>query len=128
MNLASGPASAPDCIFCKIVANQVPAPKLYEDSEVIAIRDLRPQAKDHFLVIPKTHIAALDEAFSEAGSGPTELIGKLFQVGTHLARKHGLLPHGFRSVINTGEHAGQTIFHVHLHILGGEPLGGGFGN
>lgn len=128
MTRAPTPSSAPDCVFCKIVANQISAPRLYEDSDIIAIRDLRPQAKDHFLVIPRTHIAALDEAFPEAGSGPTELMGKLLQVGTHLARKHGLLPQGFRSVINTGEHAGQTVFHLHLHVLGGEPLSGGFGN
>ena len=119
--------AAPDCVFCKIIEGSIPAPKLFEDSEIIAIRDLRPQAKDHFLVIPKTHIEALDEAFPESGPASIELMGRLLQVGTHLARKHGLLPNGFRSVINTREGAGQTVFHVHLHILGGEPLSGGFG-
>ena len=111
-----------DCIFCKIIQGGIPAPKLYEDDRFIAIRDIRPQAKTHLLVIPKEHVASLDEAFPVRGETKSDLVGQLFAVGTLLARKHDLLPAGFRSVINTGVGGGQTVFHLHLHLLGGESL------
>lgn len=117
----------PDCLFCKIIAGQIPSPRVYEDEQFICIRDIRPQASKHFLVMPKKHVASLEAAFPESGQGESALIGQLFEVGTRIARKEGLLPRGFRSVINTNEHGGQTVFHIHLHLLGGEPLEESFG-
>ncbi len=117
---------AEDCVFCKIISGKIPASRLYEDEKFICIRDARPQAKTHLLVIPKEPIASLEEAFPEQGEGQSELVGKLFEVGTRIARQQGLLPGGFRSVLNTGLSGGQTVFHLHLHILGGESLRGQF--
>jgi histidine triad (HIT) family protein len=111
-----------DCIFCKIVRGEIPSPKLYEDDRFIAIHDIRPQAKTHWLVLPKEHISSLDEAFPAQGRSQYQLVGEMFEVGTKLARQSGLLPGGFRSVINTGHDGGQTVFHLHLHVLGGEVL------
>ena len=107
-----------DCIFCKIVSGAVPSPKLHEDERFIAIRDIHPQAKTHLLVISKEHVASLDEAFPVQGESRSELVGRLVETGTRLAREFGLLPGGFRSVINTGHEGGQTVFHLHLHVLG----------
>jgi histidine triad (HIT) family protein len=117
----------PDCLFCKIVAGEIPAPKLYEDQDFICIRDIRPQAKTHLLLLPKEHIASLDAAFPENGEARTATLGRLFEVGTKVARQYGLLPSGFRAVINTGPGGGQTVFHLHLHILGGGVLQEHFG-
>jgi histidine triad (HIT) family protein len=112
-----------NCIFCKIIAGSIPSPKIYEDENLIGIRDIQPHAKAHFLIIPKKHIASLDEAFPVSGPTQSELLGSMFRAGTAVAREQGLLPNGFRATINTGEHGGQTVFHLHLHILGGGPLG-----
>jgi len=111
-----------DCIFCKIVRGEIPSPRVYEDDRFIVIRDIRPQAKTHWLVLPKVHVASLDDAFPVHGPTQAALVGELFEVGTKLARQNGLLPGGFRSVINTGSDGGQTVFHLHLHVLGGEVL------
>ena len=116
-----------DCIFCKIIDGTFQAPKLYEDESWICIRDIQPQAKTHLLVIPKEHVASLSEIYPERGKGRNDLVGDLFQVATRIARQQGLLPGGFRSVINTDKNGGQTVFHLHLHILGGEALRGSFG-
>lgn len=119
--------SSSTCIFCKIVAGQIPSPRVYEDADFIAIRDIQPQAKIHLLVLPKSHVASLDEAFPGNGTAPrVPALGRLLEVATEIARSEGLLPGGFRSVINTGVQGGQTVFHLHLHILAGE-LGGHFG-
>jgi histidine triad (HIT) family protein len=119
--------SSSDCLFCKIIAGEISSPKLYEDSEFIAIRDLRPQAQVHLLVMPKQHVASLETAFPENGNSKEVLIGRLFKAGTVVARQQGLLPGGFRAVINTGRDGGQTVFHLHLHILGGKTLDDHFG-
>lgn len=111
-----------DCIFCKIVKGVIPAPRIFEDEGFICIRDIQPQAKTHLLVIPKEHVASLDTAFPESGASKTELVGKLLEAGTKVARQNGLLPGGFRAVVNTGKDGGQTVFHLHLHILGGDAL------
>ncbi len=116
------------CIFCKIVAGEIPSPKLFEDERFIAIKDLHPQAQFHALVIPKKHIVSLDEAFPAEGAGDSKLIGDLMATGTKVAREQGLLPAGFRSVINTGAGGGQSVFHLHLHVLGGGPMSGRFGS
>lgn len=105
-----------DCVFCKIAAGGIPAPKLYEDDSFFCIRDIRPQAKIHLLVMPKEHIHSLEQA-------SPELVGRLFETGVKVAQQQGLLPGGFRSIINTGRDGGQTVFHLHLHLLGGGALG-----
>jgi histidine triad (HIT) family protein len=115
-------STSKDCLFCKIAAGTIPAPKLYEDEEFYCIKDIQPQAAKHLLVIPKAHIASLDTAFPAEGPQRTDLIGRLFETGTRIARSQGLLPGGFRAVINTNRNGGQTVFHVHLHLLGGEEL------
>jgi histidine triad (HIT) family protein len=119
--------SGVDCIFCKIIQGAISSPRVYEDDTFICIRDIRPQAKTHLLVIPKRHIASLDDAFPAQGKQESELMGKLLEAGTRIARQQGLLPGGFRSVINTLRDGGQTVFHIHLHILGGAVLQEGFG-
>lgn len=111
-----------DCIFCKIIAGEIPSPRVYEDKNFICIRDIRPQAKVHLLVIPKDHVASLDEAYPEKGKDHHETVSQLFDATVKIAREQKLLPFGFRSVINTGEGGGQTVHHLHLHILGGEQM------
>jgi histidine triad (HIT) family protein len=112
-----------DCIFCKIVDGVIPSPRVLENEEFICIKDIQPHAKAHFLVIPRDHIESLEEAFPANGVQMTELLGRLMEFGTRVARENGLLPKGFRAVINTGAEGGQTVFHLHLHILGGQTLG-----
>ncbi len=114
------------CIFCKIIAGKIPSKKIYEDDRFVCIQDIQPQAKVHLLVLPREHVASLATAFSEELQ-MTEMGGQLLQTATKIAREQGLLPDGFRAVINTNKYGGQTVDHLHLHILGGEPLGGSFG-
>ncbi len=116
-----------DCIFCKIVDGKIPSKRIYEDEKFICIEDLYPQAKKHFLLIPKKHIVALDHVFPENAASERELLGELFEKAIVIARQTGLLPAGFRSVINTGSEGGQSVFHLHLHLLGGEQLSPRFG-
>ncbi len=112
-----------DCVFCKILQGSIPAAKVHEDDEFVCIRDISPQAKTHLLVFPKEHIPSLNEFFPENLQTRPLLMGKLFEFAVRIAKEQGLSPAGFRTVFNTGSQAGQTVFHVHLHILGGEPLG-----
>jgi histidine triad (HIT) family protein len=112
-----------DCIFCKIIDGAIPSPRVYEDERFICIRDIHPQAKVHLLVIPKKHVPSLDAAYPESGSNHHEIVSQLFEATVKIAREQKLLPFGFRSVINTGEGGGQTVSHLHLHILGGEQMG-----
>ena len=114
-----------DCIFCKIASGEIPAKKILENEHAFVIADLHPQAKKHFLVIPKNHVDSLADAFSNAPEAK-KMLGELFSLGKELAVQEKLLPGGFRSVINTNEDGGQTVFHLHLHILGGEKLKGSF--
>ncbi|HEY6305616.1 MAG TPA: histidine triad nucleotide-binding protein [Candidatus Angelobacter sp.] len=107
-----------DCLFCKILAGKVPAKKVYEDDKAFAFEDIRPQAPTHVLIIPKKHIVDIKEA-SEADS---ELIGYCNIVAARIARERGL-EHGYRTVYNVGPDAGQTVFHLHLHLIGGRKLG-----
>lgn len=107
-----------DDIFCKIVAGDLPSTKVYEDDEVLAFRDLHPAAPTHILVIPKAHLTSLWEAREDQA----ELLGKLMLRARDVARQQGLEEGGFRLVINNGAGAGQTVFHIHLHVLGGRPL------
>jgi histidine triad (HIT) family protein len=106
-----------NCLFCKIIAGQIPATKVFEDGRAVAFRDINPQAPTHVLVIPRRHIASLDEA----QAGDEELLGHLFRVAARVAADEGLT-NGFRTIVNNGPDAGQTVFHIHVHILGGRPL------
>src|SRR5919205_1051766 len=107
-----------NCIFCKIVAGEIPAAKVYEDERAVAFRDINPQAPTHALVIPRAHVASLNEA----GEADEALLGHLLVVAARVARKAGHAEGGYRTVINTGPDAGQTVFHVHVHVLGGRAL------
>jgi histidine triad (HIT) family protein len=106
-----------DCIFCKIAAGTAPATILHADDEVVAFRDLNPQAPTHVLLIPRRHVARL----SELAPGESSLVGKIVDVANALARAHGLAD-GFRIVINNGRRAGETVPHLHVHLLGGRAL------
>ncbi len=110
--------STPDCLFCRIVAGAIPAQRLHEDEETLAFADINPQAPTHLLVIPKRHIASHAHALSEDAA----LLGRLFGVAGELARARHL-DRGYRLVINTGADGGQTVDHLHVHLLGGRPLG-----
>jgi histidine triad (HIT) family protein len=107
------------CIFCKIAAGQVPASKVHEDERCLAIRDLNPQAPVHVLVIPREHVATIND-LTEAHE---PMAGHLLRVGAKVARELGLAEAGYRLVFNTNADAGQTVFHVHLHVLGGRAMG-----
>lgn len=115
------------CIFCKMISGEIKSEKFHEDDEFICIRDIHPQAKTHLLVIPREHIASLDDVFPHTGRVRTELAGRLMEAGVRIARKAGLLPGGFRCVINTHRDGGQTVDHLHMHVLGGQALRGDFG-
>lgn len=111
----------PDCLFCKIVAGAIPCEKLYEDDEVFAFADVNPQAPFHGLVVPKAHLATLDE-FDDSGA---ELAGRLMLVAKTLAAERELS--GYRVAMNVNSEGGQVIFHAHLHVLGGRQMKGSLG-
>ena len=104
-----------DCLFCKIVAKEIPATVVFENERVTAFEDIHPQAPTHVQIIPKRHLAST----LELGEADRELIGELVDVGAAIARERGFADDGFRLVFNTNAAAGQTVFHIHLHLLGG---------
>ena len=106
-----------DCLFCKIAAGEIPSTKVYEDDTILAFRDIAPQAPTHVLVIPKTHISGVSAITAEHSA----LIGHIFTVIPEIARQEGL-ENGYRVVSNCGPDAGQTVNHLHFHILGGKLL------
>ena len=106
-----------DCLFCKIVAGEIPSTKVYEDEKVLAFRDIAPQAPTHILVIPKTHIASVGEITPDNSA----IVAHIFTVIPQIAAAEGLKD-GYRVVSNCGDHAGQTVHHLHFHILGGQQL------
>jgi histidine triad (HIT) family protein len=106
-----------DCLFCRIVAGSIPATRVYEDEDLIAFADIHPQAPTHLLIIPKKHIASLATAASE----DAPLLGRLLAAASDLARSKGLAD-GYRVVVNTGDDGGQTVHHLHLHLLGGRQM------
>ena len=108
-----------DCIFCKIIAGQIPSEKIYEDDEMLAFNDTNPQAPVHFLLIPKKHIKSLMDIEPEDGA----LVGRLLLKAQELAKEQGCEEKGARFVINAKRHGGQTVDHLHIHILGGRFLG-----
>ncbi len=103
-----------DCLFCKIARGEIPCRKVYEDDEVLAFHDINPVAPVHFMLVPKLHLATLDDAGDEHAA----LLGKMLLLAPRLAREQGL-ENGFRTVINTGKGGGQEIFHLHIHVIGG---------
>jgi histidine triad (HIT) family protein len=107
-----------DCLFCKIVQRQIPASIVYEDDRVLAFNDINPQAPTHVLVIPKQHIASL----SQLQPGDDAIVGELVRRAAAIASERGITAGGFRTVFNTNRDAGQTVFHVHLHLIGGRAM------
>jgi histidine triad (HIT) family protein len=107
-----------DCLFCRIIKREIPASIVYEDDLLLAFNDINPQAPTHVLLVPKRHIPSLNEM----GAGDNEIVGELHRRAAALARDRGIAESGFRTVFNTNRDAGQTVFHIHLHLLGGRPL------
>ncbi len=108
-----------DCVFCKIVKGEIPAKVVYEDELIMAFHDINPQRKVHVLVIPKKHIPTLNDLTEE----DKELMGHLMVKIPQIAKQLGIAEDGYRVLVNTNRHGGQEIYHVHFHILGGEPVG-----
>jgi histidine triad (HIT) family protein len=108
-----------DCLFCKIVAGEIPVKRVAEDEHALAFPDINPQAPVHLLVIPKKHIASLNDV----QPGDWDLIGRVHALAVKAAEAAGVAKTGFRTAINTGKDAHQLVFHVHLHVLGGRPMG-----
>jgi histidine triad (HIT) family protein len=107
-----------DCLFCKIIAGDIPSEKVYEDDDVYAFRDVNPVAPLHVLIIPKKHIAMLNDLESD----DAQRMGKLVLTAKKIANQEGYAEEGYRTVINCGEKAGQSVFHIHLHLLAGREL------
>jgi histidine triad (HIT) family protein len=106
------------CVFCRIVRGEAPARIVYQDEDVTAFQDLRPRAPTHILIVPNRHITGVAAAEPE----DSELLGKLFVIARQLAEQEGIVD-GYRLVVNNGPRAGQSVFHLHVHLLGGRPLG-----
>ena len=109
-----------NCIFCKIVAGEISSARVFENGDFVVIRYIQPQAKSHLLVIPRNHVDSLD------ADGAEEVNAKILSAAIEVARNEGLAANGFRVVVNTREWGGQTVAHLHMHVLGGEPLRGRF--
>jgi histidine triad (HIT) family protein len=107
-----------DCLFCRLVRREIPASIVYEDDSVLAFNDISPQAPTHVLVIPKRHI----ETLNDLEAGDDALMGELVRRAAAIAAERGLSAKGFRTVFNTNREAGQTVFHIHLHLLGGRSM------
>lgn len=114
---------AEQCIFCRIVAGEMPSDIVYQDEDFLAFRDISPQAPTHVLIIPKTHITSLAQLTEEQ----QELAGRLIIIARKLAEKEGIAKRGYRLVINCGPEGGQLVPHLHLHLIGGRKLGDRFG-
>ncbi len=111
-------SSEPDCLFCRIINGEIPAELIYQDERCLAIRDINPQAPTHALVIPREHMESLNDASQRDES----LLGHLLRTAARIANDEGHAESGYRTVINTGAGAGQSVFHLHVHVLGGRPL------
>jgi histidine triad (HIT) family protein len=107
-----------DCLFCKIAAKEIPASIVYEDDHVVAFNDINPQASTHVLVVPKRHIPSLNDLVE----GDDAIVGELVRRAAAIAKERGIDAGGFRTVFNTNRDAGQTVFHIHLHLIGGRRL------
>jgi histidine triad (HIT) family protein len=107
---------ANDCLFCKIIRKEIPAAIVAENGHCVAFRDINPQAPTHVLVIPRQHVASLNDVKDP------NLIGQMHQMAVQIAKSEGLTERGYRTLINTNADAGQTVFHIHLHVLGGRRM------
>lgn len=107
-----------DCLFCKIVAGRIPAEIVYESDTALAFRDINPQAPTHVLVIPRKHVSTINDIDEEDEA----LVGSLFTAAKEIAAAEGIADDGYRAVMNCNEGAGQSVFHIHLHVLGGRPM------
>ena len=107
-----------DCLFCKILEGQIPAAMVYEDDRLFAFKDINPQAPLHALIVPKRHIASLNDLTEEDDA----LVGEMIRRAAAIAKQHGYADRGFRTVFNTNAEAGQTVFHIHLHLFAGRGL------
>jgi len=105
-----------DCLFCRIIRGEIPATLVAEDEHCVAFRDIAPQAPTHVLVVPREHVATLDAVTDPA------LVGRVMHLAAEVARQEGIVDSGYRTVINTNSGAGQTVFHLHAHVLGGRRL------
>ncbi len=110
--------SESNCLFCKILAGEIPADIVYESETAIAFRDINPQAPTHVLIIPRKHIARINDI----GEDDQSIVGSLFSAAREIAAAEGMGDEGYRAVMNCNEAAGQTVFHIHLHLLGGRDL------
>jgi histidine triad (HIT) family protein len=108
-----------DCVFCKIAGKQIPSALVHEDDQLVAFNDVNPQAPMHMLIIPREHIPSL----GQLDSGHDELVGRALRLAAELARQKGLSESGYRVVINCGKDAGQSVGHLHFHVLGGRVMG-----
>jgi histidine triad (HIT) family protein len=107
-----------DCLFCKIISGDIPSTNVYRDEQVTAFRDINPSAPTHVLIVPNKHIESVNMLISD----DAPLMGHLFLVAKQLAAQEGITETGYRLIINTGADAGQTVHHIHLHLLGGAPM------
>lgn len=107
-----------DCIFCKIIAGEIPSSKVYEDDKVFAFRDINPEAPVHVLIIPKKHIASINDL----EQGDVDIMGHIFIVAKKIAKEMNIDADGYRIVSNCGQSAGQTVHHIHFHLLGGRSM------
>lgn len=107
-----------DCLFCKIIAGQIPGAIVHQDDTLVVLKDINPQAPLHVLIIPRTHIASLNDL----SSSDDALVGSMIRLAAALAKEHGYSEGGYRTVFNTNRDAGQTVFHIHLHLLAGRPF------
>ncbi|MEE9615190.1 MAG: histidine triad nucleotide-binding protein [Thermodesulfobacteriota bacterium] len=110
-----------DCIFCKIGSGEIPSEKVRETERLFVIKDINPQAPTHLLVVPKKHYATLLDC------DDPELLGEMLRVASEAAQEAGVAESGFRTVVNTNQEGGQVVFHLHMHVIGGKPLGGKMG-
>lgn len=110
---------ASTCLFCRIIAGELPSTKVHEDDLVVAIRDIEPEAPTHLLILPREHIRSA----ADLGEGHATLLGRLFVVAAELARSEGVADAGYRLVTNVGDQGGQSVHHLHVHLLGGRQMG-----
>ena len=107
-----------NCLFCKIIAGQIPASIVFQNDHVVAFKDITPRAPTHMLVVPRRHIATLNDLAPDDDA----LVGEMIRAAASLAKEQGLQERGYRTVFNCNADAGQTVFHIHLHLLGGRPM------
>ena len=107
-----------ECAFCKIVSGEIPSDRLYQDEQVTAFRDIHPVAPTHILIVPNKHIPSINDLDPQ----DEQVVGHMFTVARKLAEQEGIADSGYRLIINTGRHAGQVVYHLHLHLIGGQPM------